>query len=92
MLTDAPNFEYYNIGMLFGNFLNVMRISMGDTAIIAAVEYIDDDLQTSQNDTFLFWGILLGIIIVNCVVFMNFIVAEAANTYNAVNENLESVM
>ena len=47
MLTDAPNFEYFNIGMLFGNFLNVMRISMGDTAIIAAVEYIDDDLQTS---------------------------------------------
>lgn len=92
LLSDAPNYEYYKIGLLLGNFFTVMRMSMGDFAIIASVEYIDDNLQTSKYEVQVFWLVLILIVVVNCVIFMNFMVAEASNTYNTVSENLECVI
>lgn len=41
--SDAPNYEYYRIGLFLGNLFSVIRMSMGDFAIIGAAEFIDDD-------------------------------------------------
>jgi hypothetical protein len=47
LLPDAPGYEYYRIGLFFGNFFTVMRMSMGDTSILGALEYSHDDKQTN---------------------------------------------
>ena len=66
-----------------GNFISVMRISLGDQSIIKGVEYL------TKEENILFWIIWVLAVIVNCIVFLNFIVAEASNTYNNVSAQLE---
>jgi hypothetical protein len=39
---DAPGIEYEKVGLFFGNFLQTMRISMGDFAAIAAADYLPE--------------------------------------------------
>lgn len=81
---EAPGQEYYSIGLTLGNFFTVMRISMGDLELISSVEFMSEAEQT------VFWIILMIIIIVNCIIFLNFIVAQAGSTYNTVSEQIES--
>jgi len=55
---DAPGFEYYKIGLFLGNFFAVVRLSMGDTAIIGCAEFLE------HVENYMFWIItLLGIVI-----------------------------
>ena len=65
---------------------------LGDLEILGAVEYIADASQTDKSEIYVFYIILILIILVNCIVFMNFIVAEAGNTYNEVSEQLDNVI
>lgn len=37
---DAPGIEYEQVGLFFGNFLQTMRISLGDFAAIAAADFL----------------------------------------------------
>jgi hypothetical protein len=60
-----------------------MRISMGDFELIAAFEYM------TESEQVVLWLILLIIILVNCIIFLNFIVAQAGSTYNKVSSELE---
>ena len=76
----APGYEYKKIGLLLGNFLSVMRISMGDFAIITAAPYLH------MVDNIVFWIIWTFAVFIQCIIFMNFIVAEAGNSYNQVSE------
>ena len=80
----APGAEYLKIGLFFGNFLSIIRISMGDFAIISAAEFL------TPVENYLFWLIWLLCVTVNCIIFLNFIVAEAGNSYNEVSEDLEN--
>ena len=59
---------------------SVMRISMGDFGIIAGVDYLE------EADNIMFWVIWLVTVVLTAVIFMNFIVAEASNSYNEVSE------
>lgn len=72
---DAPGIEYEKIGLFWGNIFQTVRISMGDFAVIAAADYLPE----TQN--YLFWLIWLLTVILTCIVFLNFIVAEASNSY-----------
>jgi hypothetical protein len=83
---SAPGYEYRKIGLLLGNFITIMRISMGDFAVIAAVEYLH------EIENMMFWIIWTLAVIIQCIIFMNFIVAEAGNSYNEVSEQLENVI
>lgn len=40
----------------------------------------------------MFWVIWYICVIVNCIIFLNFIVAEAGNTYNEISEDLSSII
>jgi len=81
---DMPGLEYKKIGLFFGNLFQTVRISMGDFSIIAAAEYLDD------SENIIFWVIFLLTCIITCIIFLNFIVAEAGNSYNEVSEELSN--
>lgn len=55
-------------------------MSMGDTSVIASVEYLTD------GEQIMFWTVLMVVIVVNNIIFLNFIVAQAGSTYNNVSE------
>ena len=84
--SDDPAKEYFAVGLHPANFIWVFRISLGDFAAIEASRI----LPFAENITFwVFWYIC---VIVTSVIFLNFIVAEASNSYNNVTETLEPVM
>ena len=48
---------------------------MGDFAIIAAAEFL------TPIENYMFWVVWLLAVVVQCIIFLNFIVAEASNSY-----------
>lgn len=81
---DAPGVEYKKIGLFFGNILQTVRISMGDFGAISAADYL------TPNENYLFWFIWLLTAVITCIIFLNFIVAEASASYTEVSEQLEN--
>ena len=57
---------------------------MGDFSIIGSVPFLD-----TKEDSIMFWIIWFLTVLIACVVFLNFIVAEASESYNQVNEFIE---
>ena len=82
----APNAEYRQIGMFLGNIAQVLRIGTGDFSIIAQARYL------GRGESIIFWLIFFLTVMVACVIFLNFIVAEASGTYNEVSEFLEETI
>lgn len=76
---EYPGQEYALVGAFAGHIITTLRISMGDIDL-AAMEYFD------QAEQIFVWMIIFIIIGSNSIIFLNFIVAEATNTYNAVSE------
>jgi len=81
---SAPGIEYIKIGLFFGNIFQVVRISMGDFAVIAAADYLP------EAENYLFWVIWLITVVLTCIIFLNFIVAEASASYTEVAEQLDN--
>lgn len=81
---SAPGVEYKKVGLFFGNILQTIRISMGDFAAIAAADYL------TEKENYLFWFIWLLTAVITCIIFLNFIVAEASASYTTVSDNLEN--
>jgi len=48
---------------------------MGDFGAIAAADYLTDE------ENYLFWFIWLLTAVITCIIFLNFIVAEASASY-----------
>lgn len=46
----------------------------------------------SKEENILYWFIWLIVVIVTCIIFLNFIIAEASASYEKVKENLESMI
>lgn len=70
-----PGAEYYHVHLFFGNLFSTIRLSMGDFGAIDAAQYL------SKEDIWIFWIIWFINVIVTCVIFLNFIVAEASESY-----------
>lgn len=83
---DAPNAAYKFIGLFVGNFFETIRMSTGDFAIIDTAKYLD------QASSIVFWILFVITVIIGCVIFLNFIVAEASGTYNEVSEFLDETI
>ena len=84
MAEGTPGMEYEKVGLFVGNIIIVCRISMGDFAIIEPSDYL------TPAENYVFWIIWTITCIVTCIIFLNFIVAEAGETYNVVSEELEN--
>ena len=80
---DAPNVDQRQLNMLIGNVIHMFRISMGDFAIIDLVKYMNN-----KEDVIIFWVIWFIMVLVLAFVFLNFVVAEASETYNIVNDSI----
>lgn len=57
---------------------------MGDFGAIAAADYL------TAQENYLFWFIWLLTAVITCIIFLNFIVAEASASYTEVSEQLEN--
>ena len=63
-----------------------LRVSIGDNAVIEDSKY----LQPIESD--IFWLLWTITSILTCVVFLNFIVAEACASYTIVTETLHETI
>ena len=84
MAEGTPGMEYEKLGMFVGNIIIVMRISMGDFAAIEPADYL------SPHENYVFWIIWTLTCIITCIIFLNFIVAEASETYATVDAELQN--
>eukprot|EP00355_Strombidium_rassoulzadegani_P003136 CAMPEP_0168612320 /NCGR_PEP_ID=MMETSP0449_2-20121227/2853_1 /TAXON_ID=1082188 /ORGANISM="Strombidium rassoulzadegani, Strain ras09" /LENGTH=132 /DNA_ID=CAMNT_0008652875 /DNA_START=70 /DNA_END=465 /DNA_ORIENTATION=+ len=71
---NVPNEEYDQIGMFLGNIVYVMRSSIGDFDFEAST-YL------SYEENLIFWGMWTFIVIMTCIIFLNFIISEIGNSY-----------
>lgn len=77
---EAPYIEYYQVGLMIGHFFSVIRISLGDFALVGSSMYLGD------AENIIFWSMWFLNLIVCNIVFLNFIVAEASASYSEVAE------
>jgi hypothetical protein len=80
---DFPGEEYKYTGLLVGNFLYTLRASLGDFDFAASV-------LLDQPENIMFWIIWYLIVVVTCIIFLNFIIAEAGASYTKVSESLQA--
>lgn len=83
---DDPAKEYFAVGLHVAEFIWTLRISLGDFACIEAAKVLP------KAEIITFWICWYIVVIVTCVIFLNFIVAEASNSYAKVTETLEPIM
>ena len=69
-----------------GNFFETIRMSTGDFSIIDSAKYL------GRYESYTFWILFVLTVIIGCVIFLNFIVAEASGSYNEVSEFLDETI
>lgn len=79
---EYPGIEYEVVGLFIGNIIQTLRMSLGDFGFDAAME-----LEPAEN--YIYWVIWILIILVTCIIFLNFIIAEASASYEKVSEFLQ---
>ena len=84
-VSELPNAEYQKIGLLIGYIFSTLRISLGDFDFGAA-NYL------TKPENCLYWLIWLFVVIITCIIFLNFIIAEASASYESVKENLQAMI
>jgi hypothetical protein len=82
---EYPGQEYENIGLFIGNWMTTLRMSMGDFGFDSAT-LLDD------AENIIYWFVWLIIVIITCIIFLNFIIAEASASYEKVTERLSAVI
>jgi len=71
---DYPDEEYQLIGLWWGYIITMLRTSLGDFDFMAS-----EFLAVEENH--LYWIVWFLVVLVNCIIFLNFIIAEASNSY-----------
>ena len=75
---EYPGIEYMYLGRLVGNIISVIRMSIGDNNFDASI-YLD------PSTNIVFWIIWILTLYVTCIIFLNFIIAEACESYQRVS-------
>lgn len=83
---EIPGSEYLNVGLYFGEIMYTFRASIGDNAIIDSSPYLD------RYENWTFWFMWFLTVFITCIVFLNFIIAEASASYSRVMESLVAVI
>lgn len=76
-----PGIEYEVVGLFVGNIISTLRMSLGDFGFDAAIEL-------DQAENYVYWIMWVLIILITCIIFLNFIIAEASASYEKVSEFL----
>ena len=85
-IMDSVAKEYKAVGLMIGEFMWTFRISMGDFSAIAATKTL------TKIESRIFWVVWFISALMTCIIFLNFVVAEAMGSYEKVKEYLESVI
>ena len=77
--------EYDTVGLALGYFLSTVRVSLGD---------FDFDGSTYLNkwDNYLYWINWFLVVVMSCIVFLNFVIAEASNSYEKIKSRVDAVV
>ena len=81
--TDYPGVEYKEIGLFVGNIIDVLRTTLGDYNCINTSIYLN------LNETIIFWISWIIVVMIGCIIFLNFIIAETSASYEKVSQRLE---
>jgi len=82
---EFAGIEYVHVGKLIGNIITVIRMSVGDNDF--------GDIQAlGASKNIVFWFIWILILYVTCIIFLNFIIAEACASYERVSDNIENFL
>lgn len=84
--SGMPGKEYHYLGLWIGTIIWTFRMSIGDNDAIGSCALL------SNADNIMFWLCWFMTVMMSCVVFLNFIVAEASNSYAIVTDTLESTI
>ena len=82
---EIPFAEYEQITLSFGYLIYTLRIAMGD------FDFAGTTFLTEGENT-IYWTILLLVVTLTCIVFLNFIIAEASASYAKVKDNLRAMI
>ena len=80
--TGYPGVEYKEVGLFVGNIFDVLRTTLGDYNCINTSMYLD------ISETIIFWFAWIIVVIIGCIIFLNFIIAEASASYEKVSKSL----
>lgn len=75
--------EYIPVGITFGNLLNTFRMSLGD------FDWAQAHLLTPYEGM-LYWLLFVIVLVMSNIIFLNFIIAEASESYARVMERLDA--
>ena len=78
-----PGSEDYVIGSFLGNMMYVFRAAMGDFSLLQGSIYLSD------YENWVFWIMFFLILTFTNIIFLNFVIAEAGNSYSLVSLKLE---
>lgn len=87
MLNNEVGQEYKFTGLWIGQMLWTLRASIGDFSVIDASPFIENSWENH-----IFWACFFFVVFSSCVVLLNFIVAEASQSYAAVSENIDQII
>lgn len=79
---EYPGIEYKVVGLFIGNIIQTLRMSLGDFGFDAAMEL-------APQENYIYWVVWSLILLVTCIIFLNFIIAEASASYEKVSEFLQ---
>lgn len=80
-----PGIEYQYLPKFCRQFMHTIRISLGD------FEFGDiTELQPFEHN--LFWLTWLLVVLMTCIVFLNFIIAEVSSSYGTVKERVKGLI
>lgn len=65
--------------------MSVLRISLGDFDDFGEVVYLE------PMESSIYWFVWILIVVLTCIVFLNFIIAEVSASYEKVKERLDSL-
>lgn len=82
---EIPNQEYEKIGLFFGYIFQTLRNSLGDFDFEASK-------MLTRGENYVFWFIWCLVVIMTCIVFLNFIIAEASESYSSVKSRLQAMI
>jgi hypothetical protein len=71
--------------LLLVNFIDTLKASMGDFGSLVGAS-----VDLNPEDNILFWICLVLVLTVTCIIFLNFIIAEASASYEKVAGELPS--
>jgi hypothetical protein len=82
---DYVGQEYAGMHQLLANFIDTLKASMGDFGSL-----VNASIDLNNEDNILFWICLVLVLTVTCIIFLNFIIAEASASYEKVAGELPS--